>query len=224
MHDDCTQTACMDCGALGPEAQISGGPDYGDELSVAAWNRRAALPAAQPRLTNKTRGILMWLLWHHQGGDSPVGQPIRISLGMGQRDQMDGNQVAIAKSWDRHISATARDKAAPAAQPTKPDTVYLAQVSGEASTERGALLAAPLDSYPPEDQAFFRFWYGHMLNDLMQPPLAGVSHATARYIWDAAVATPVAVQPVTDGVTGMDSKTQAPSHADGPSAQKTGES
>jgi hypothetical protein len=46
--------------------------------------------------------------------------------------------------------------------------------------------AAPLSSYSPEDQAFFRFWYGHMQNDLMQPPLAGVSHATARYIWDAA--------------------------------------
>lgn len=45
---------------------------------------------------------------------------------------------------------------------------------------------APLSSYSPEDQAFYRFWYGHMQNDLMQPPLANIAHVTARYIWDAA--------------------------------------
>lgn len=62
----------------------------------------------------------------------------------------------------------------------------------KAIAERDALLvAAPINSYPPEDQAFFRFWYGHILNDLMQPPLTDVSHATARYIWNAArAATP----------------------------------
>jgi hypothetical protein len=55
--------------------------------------------------------------------------------------------------------------------------------------EREAKLqAAPLSAYSPEDQAFYRFWYGHMLNDLMQPPLANVDHATARYIWQAASA------------------------------------
>jgi hypothetical protein len=48
------------------------------------------------------------------------------------------------------------------------------------------LKAASLDSYSPEDRAFFDFWYGHMLGDLMQPPLCGVSHSTGRYIWDAA--------------------------------------
>lgn len=55
----------------------------------------------------------------------------------------------------------------------------------------------PLSEYPAEDQAFYRFWYGHMLNDLMQPPLANVDHATARYIWDAAhgVALPFNDQP-----------------------------
>lgn len=58
------------------------------------------------------------------------------------------------------------------------------------------IAGAPMDSYPPEDQAFYRFWYGHMLNDLMQPPLAEVSHATARYIWDAARATPEAAASV----------------------------
>jgi hypothetical protein len=42
VNDDCTQSACMDCGALGPEAPLDGGPDYGGALSSAAWNRRAS--------------------------------------------------------------------------------------------------------------------------------------------------------------------------------------
>lgn len=49
------------------------------------------------------------------------------------------------------------------------------------------IVAAPMTFYSPEDQAFFRFWYGHMIGDLMQPPLANIAHQTARYIWDAAV-------------------------------------
>lgn len=51
-----------------------------------------------------------------------------------------------------------------------------------------ALRAAPPSAYSQEDRAFYTFWYGHMLNEWMQPPLAGVSHSTARYIWDAAIA------------------------------------
>ena len=53
--------------------------------------------------------------------------------------------------------------------------------------EPGQISGAPMASYSPEDQAFFRFWYGHMLGDLMQPPLVDVRHTTARYIWDAAI-------------------------------------
>lgn len=48
------------------------------------------------------------------------------------------------------------------------------------------LQGAPLSAYSPEDRAFFKFWYGHILDDLMQPPLCGIDHSTARYIWDAA--------------------------------------
>jgi len=52
----------------------------------------------------------------------------------------------------------------------------------------GEVKAAPVESYPAQDQAFHAFWYSHMLDDLMQPPLAGISHSTARYIWDSALA------------------------------------
>ena len=52
----------------------------------------------------------------------------------------------------------------------------------------GEVKAAPVESYQAQDQAFHAFWYSHMLDDLMQPPLAGISHSTARYIWDSALA------------------------------------
>ena len=53
--------------------------------------------------------------------------------------------------------------------------------------DRPVIQGAPWASYSPEDQAFYRFWYSHMLNDSMQPPLADINHTTARYIWDAAI-------------------------------------
>jgi hypothetical protein len=54
----------------------------------------------------------------------------------------------------------------------------------EPSVRQGILAGSPVTS--PKDKAFYAFWYGHMLDELMQPPLANVDHSTARYIWDAA--------------------------------------
>lgn len=53
----------------------------------------------EPEFTDSGRAALLWVLWHHQGGSSPVGQPIRFSLGMGQHDRMTEAQVAEAKLW-----------------------------------------------------------------------------------------------------------------------------
>lgn len=36
-------------------------------------------------------------LWHHQGGSSPVGQPLRPMLGLGQHDRMTPDQIEAAK-------------------------------------------------------------------------------------------------------------------------------
>ncbi len=55
-------------------------------------------------------------------------------------------------------------------------------------TDDARLSPAPIDSYSQEDRAFYKFWYGHMLGELMQPPLINIDHATARYIWNAAIA------------------------------------
>lgn len=55
--------------------------------------------AADPEFTDTARAALLWVLWHHQGGSSPVGQPIRFALGMGQFDRLTPEQLAQAKSW-----------------------------------------------------------------------------------------------------------------------------
>ena len=50
-----------------------------------------------------------------------------------------------------------------------------------------ALEAAPLSEYSKADNDFHKWWYSHMQNDLMQPPLNEVGYRVARYIWDAAL-------------------------------------
>jgi hypothetical protein len=44
---------------------------------------------------------LLWTLWHHQGGSSHIGQPIRKLLGIGQHDRMTDEQIEIAKAFGR---------------------------------------------------------------------------------------------------------------------------
>ena len=72
--------------------------------------------------------------------------------------------------------------------------------------QKSRIVAAPMASYPEADQRFFNFWYGHMFEDLMQPPLVGIDHATARYIWNAAAIAALQAEPqpkegATDGLT-----------------------
>jgi hypothetical protein len=42
---------------------------------------------------------LLWVLYHHQGGSSHIGQPIRRLLGIGQHDRMTDEQVTAAKKF-----------------------------------------------------------------------------------------------------------------------------
>lgn len=58
-------------------------------------------PELSPDFTDTARAALLWVLWHHQGGSSPVGQPIRFALGMGQHDRLNEHQLAEAKRWER---------------------------------------------------------------------------------------------------------------------------
>lgn len=62
---------------------------------------------ADPDFTDTGRAALLWVLWHHQGGSSPVGQAVRFALGMGQFDRLTGQQIAQAKSWAAPIPGLA---------------------------------------------------------------------------------------------------------------------
>lgn len=59
-----------------------------------------------PDFTDTARAAIAWVLWHHQGGGSPVGQPLRYSLGMGQHDRMTDPQIAEAKRFAAWAGAT----------------------------------------------------------------------------------------------------------------------
>lgn len=52
-----------------------------------------------PDFTDTARAAIAWVLWHHQGGSSPVGQPLRFALGMEQHDRMTDQQIAEAKRF-----------------------------------------------------------------------------------------------------------------------------
>ena len=51
----------------------------------------------------QARGLLLWALYHHQGGSSEVGQPIRKFLGIGEYDHLTPEQIAEAKEAVRAL-------------------------------------------------------------------------------------------------------------------------
>ncbi len=69
---------------------------------LARWGAAPQPPdEPSPEFTDTARAALLWVLWHHQGAGSPVGQPIRFALGMGQHDRLEPHRLAEAKRWER---------------------------------------------------------------------------------------------------------------------------
>lgn len=50
-------------------------------------------------MRQKMESALLWTLWHHQGGSSHIGQPIRKLLSIGQHDRLTDEQIAQAKEF-----------------------------------------------------------------------------------------------------------------------------
>lgn len=48
-------------------------------------------------MSRNSRAMLLNVLWHHQGGSSPIGQPLRKLFGLGQHDRMTDDQIEEAK-------------------------------------------------------------------------------------------------------------------------------
>lgn len=105
--------------------KTAGWKDTGDAQHTGAWLLwRRIFPGApippqaaeelSPDFTDTARAALLWVLWHHQGGSSPVGQPIRFALGMGQFDHLSDHQLREAKRWGA-LPPQAVESAAPQA-------------------------------------------------------------------------------------------------------------
>jgi hypothetical protein len=97
---------------------------------------------------------LLWVLWHHLGASSSVGQPIRRYLGMGQHDRMTPEGIEAAKRWARESmgvqdyldSIPAYSSAAP--QPAPPPAPPPA-LAGGLLEEVARLLANRISAMPP---------------------------------------------------------------------------
>jgi hypothetical protein len=56
-------------------------------------------------MSRDVRAALMFALWHHQGGSSPVGQPIRALFGIGQHERLSDHALSEAKRVQAALAA-----------------------------------------------------------------------------------------------------------------------
>jgi hypothetical protein len=62
-------------------------------------NGGAGVEEMSPEFTDSARAAIAWVLWHHQGGSSAIGQPLRFALGMGDHEELPAWRIAEAKRW-----------------------------------------------------------------------------------------------------------------------------
>lgn len=71
-------------------------------LALDGWDISVAPPVCDDNDLSIV-ALLLWALWNHQGGHSPVGQAIRKYLGMGQFENMALKQVEAAKKYEEQL-------------------------------------------------------------------------------------------------------------------------
>ena len=67
------------------------------DMELCAINHEQLAQRVQDEV-RRMHGLLLWALYHHQGASSPVGQPIRRALGIGEHDHMTPEQIELAKA------------------------------------------------------------------------------------------------------------------------------
>lgn len=82
-----------------------------DDTQPAPAEQQENTVEMSPEFTDTSRAALAWVLWHHQGGSSKVGQAMRFALGMGQHDPLTEHQVAEAKRWGHSQHQQPRSRA-----------------------------------------------------------------------------------------------------------------
>ena len=96
----------------------------------------------QQPTSDDVMAALLFCLWHHQGGNSKIGQPIRFALGIGRDEPLTDVQLAIA---ERVQSALCASHSAVKVQACRTeDRAMLATDAGkELLTKAAAALSAP---------------------------------------------------------------------------------
>ncbi|AWN08556.1 hypothetical protein HOV04_gp54 [Xanthomonas phage XcP1] len=86
------------------------------EAGVLAILRGGAKPAPEmsPDFTDTARAAIAWVLWHHQGDSSAIGQPLRYALGMGDHEELSAKQISEAKRYAALVGARTDDFKQPA--------------------------------------------------------------------------------------------------------------
>lgn len=54
---------------------------------------------------HQMEAALLWTLYHHQGGSSHIGQPIRTLLGIGRHDHLTEQQIAEATAFAEKLKS-----------------------------------------------------------------------------------------------------------------------
>ncbi len=100
----------------------------------------AAAPAEMsPELTDTARAAIAWVLWHHQGASSPVGQPLRFALGMGADEPLPDWRIAEAKRYAAWAGATtAKFHEARAITPAAPGIDLVSDILTDLSNVAGS--------------------------------------------------------------------------------------
>lgn len=80
----------------------------------------------QPRSPD-VRAAMLFALWHHQGGSSNIGQPIRAALGIGPHAPLTKDQIEEARRVQSAFSAQQAVTAQSIARPDQPLTKAVVQ-------------------------------------------------------------------------------------------------
>jgi hypothetical protein len=84
-----------------PEMLVAVQADRFDLMTAVRELRRTAQQELfQGDFTDTARCALLWVLWHHQGGSSGVGQAMRFALGKCEHDNLTEWDVEQAKKWE----------------------------------------------------------------------------------------------------------------------------
>jgi hypothetical protein len=115
--------------------------DAANYIQAAKNNAAPACPAEHMH-----KGMLLWILYHHQGAKSPIGQPIRRVLGIEPHAALTTEQVRYADTVARMAGAPdnlhAEPSAADTCPPTLGQTIHLGQPG---ATVEPCLMLGPAD-------------------------------------------------------------------------------